>query len=50
MNAMNPQRRQLLQFTAAASSLLAAAAPARAEGSTLLARRLRPGDTIGPPT
>ncbi|WP_457425974.1 S66 peptidase family protein [Roseateles sp. P5_E7] len=44
---MNPSRRQLLHFSAAASGLLAAAAPARAEGNALLARRLRPGDTLG---
>lgn len=43
---MNSQRRQLLQFTATAAGLLAAAAPARAQGA-LLARRLRPGDTLG---
>jgi muramoyltetrapeptide carboxypeptidase len=44
---MNTQRRQLLQLTAAASGLLAAAPAARAEAGTLLARRLRPGDTLG---
>ena len=43
---MDTQRRQLLQFTAAASGLLAAGA-GRAESGTLLARRLRPGDTLG---
>jgi len=44
---MNASRRQVLHLTAAASGLLAAATPARAEGNTLLARRLRPGDTLG---
>ncbi|MFG6485157.1 LD-carboxypeptidase [Roseateles sp. BYS78W] len=48
---MTPSRRQLLQFTAATSSLLAAAIPAQAQAQAqnapLLARRLRPGDTIG---
>lgn len=44
---MDTQRRQLLQLTAAASGLLAAAAPSHAQAGPLLARRLRPGDTIG---
>lgn len=44
---MNASRRQLLQVSAAAAGLLAAAAPARAQGNALLARRLRPGDTLG---
>lgn len=43
---MDIQRRQLLQLTAA-SGLLAAAAPSHAQAGPLLARRLRPGDTIG---
>ncbi|MEO6280052.1 LD-carboxypeptidase [Roseateles sp.] len=43
---MHASRRQVLHLSAAATGLLAAAAPARAEGA-LLARRLRPGDTIG---
>lgn len=47
---MSPSRRQVLQFSAAAASLLgtatATAAPA-AEGGPLRARRLRAGDTIG---
>jgi len=44
---MDTQRRQLLQLTAAASGLLAAASPSHAQAGPLLARRLRPGDTIG---
>lgn len=44
---MDTQRRQLLQLTAAASGLLATAAPSHAQAGPLLARRLRPGDTIG---
>jgi predicted membrane-bound mannosyltransferase len=46
---MTPSRRQLLHFSAAASGLLAAAAqrPAHAAPGTVLAPRLRPGDTIG---
>ncbi len=45
---MNPSRRHLLHLAAATSGLLAAAAPARAAAAgPLLARRLRPGDTLG---
>ena len=44
---MNPSRRQLLHFSAAAGGLLAAATPARAANDALLAPRLRPGDTLG---
>ena len=46
---MTPSRRQLLHFSAAAAGLLAAASqqPARAAPGTLLAPRLRPGDTLG---
>ena len=44
---MTASRRQILHFSAAAAGLLAAATPARAEGNMRLARRLRPGDTIG---
>lgn len=44
---MNASRRQLLQFSAAATGLLAAAQPARASGNAVLAPRLKPGDTLG---
>ncbi|MFG6464265.1 LD-carboxypeptidase [Roseateles sp. DXS20W] len=44
---MNPSRRQLLHFGAAAPGLLAAAGAASATPAPRLARRLRPGDTIG---
>jgi muramoyltetrapeptide carboxypeptidase len=44
---MNASRRQLLQFSAAATGLLAAAQPSRASAGALLAPRLRPGDTVG---
>ncbi|HEY8877635.1 MAG TPA: LD-carboxypeptidase [Roseateles sp.] len=43
---MPTSRRQLLHFSAAAG-LLAAARPTQAAAGTLLAPRLRPGDTIG---
>ncbi|MFG6430955.1 LD-carboxypeptidase [Roseateles sp. LYH14W] len=46
MNAMHASRRQLLQFSAAATGLLAAAPPAHASGA-VLAPRLRPGDKLG---
>lgn len=44
---MNSSRRQLLHLGAAAAGLLAATRPAQAAAGTLLAPRLRPGDTIG---
>jgi muramoyltetrapeptide carboxypeptidase len=46
---MTSSRRQLLQFSATAAGLLAAGAqqPARAAPGTLLAPRLRAGDTLG---
>ncbi len=44
---MSSSRRQLLQFGAAATALLGATPPAQAAGGGVLARRLRPGDTIG---
>lgn len=43
---MNPSRRQLLQVSTAAASLLAAQ-PGRAAPGTLLAPRLKLGDTLG---